>query len=158
MRDFYDKNRQQILTVFLICAGIFFLFYWTSQIVSSKVKSYESSANAAYERLEKAAQLAVQVRQAEASKNSMNEGLLTFIQKTCGDLEMASKLVNLRPLTSSATLEHISMRLENLYYDEFIKFIGKIETFDNLHIKYVSFTKRYDNPNMIDASFEIVKS
>ena len=158
MKDFYEKNRQQILTVFLICAGIFFLFYWTGMIISSKAKDYNSGAEATYERLEKAAQLAVQVKQAEATKNSMKEGLLSFIQTTFSDLEMRKKLVNLRPVTSSTNIEHISMRLENLYYDEFIKFIAKIEVFDNLHIKSVSFTKRYDNPNMIDAALEIVKS
>ncbi len=158
MRDFYDRNRQKLLMAFIACAGVFFLFYWTDRILTSKAEEYEAGARATYERLEKAANLAVQVRQAESTRNAMRDGLLSFIQKTCGDLNMGSKLVNLRPVTSSASLEHISMRLENLYYDEFIKFIAKIESFDNLRIKSVSFTRRYDNPNMIDAVFEIVKS
>lgn len=158
MKDFYEKNKQQILTIFLICAGIFFLFYWTDQFFSSKERSYKAGAEAVYERLEKAAQLAVQVRQADASKNLMKDGLLSFSQKTCMDIGIGKKLVNLRPVTSSSSIEHISMRLENLYYDEFIKFIANVEKFDNLYIKTISFTKRYDNPNMIDAAIEIVKS
>ena len=158
MKDFYDRNRQKLLTAFIICAGIFFLFYWTDRIFTSKAEEYETSANAAYERLEKAANLAAQVRQRESAKNDMKEGLPSFVQKTCGELNMGEKLANLRSLSASAGIEHISMRLENLYYDEFIKFITKTEAFDNLHIKSVSFTRRYDNPNKIDAVFEIVKS
>lgn len=158
MRDFYDRNRQNILMAFIACAGVFFLFYWTDRILTSKAEEYEAGARAAYERLEKAVNLAVQVRQAESAGNAMRGGLLSFIQKTCVDLNMESRLVNLRPVASSASMEHISMRLENLYYDEFIRFTAKMESFDNLRIKSVSFTRRYDNPNKIDAVFEIVKS
>ncbi|MDE7169049.1 MAG: hypothetical protein K2N67_02525, partial [Mucispirillum sp.] len=88
---------------------------------------------------------------------NMDNGLLSFIQETGTKTGVSNKLVNIRPLNASKGIEHVSLRLENLYYDEFVKFIAEIEKYDNLNIKSVNFTRRYDNPEMIDSSMEVVK-
>lgn len=142
----------------IVFAIIFFIFHWTNKIFNNIEKSYISDAENTYSRLEKVTQIAQDMKSSENRQNIMTEGLLSYIQKSCGEINIAEKLINLRPVSSNDRLEHISMRLENLYYDEFIKLVSKIESFDNLFIKSVSFTKRYDNPQMIDVSIEVVKS
>lgn len=159
IKDFYDKNRQRVLTFFVVLCGVFFIFYWTDSLIEAKKKEYIASAKAGYEKLEKAAEYAVKIKQAEVSgaRNKVKDiSLLAFAQNTGASSGIGEKLVNIRPITTSDKLEHVSLRLENLYYDELVGFISRLEAYDNLRIKAMSFTRRYDNPSMIDISMEIV--
>lgn len=157
-KEFYNRYRQQILTAFVAVTGVFFLFYWTGSFINLKINSVKSEAAAAYNRLEKAANMAGQIKLADSRGiKNMDNGLLSFIQETGTKTGVSNKLVNIRPLNASKGIEHVSLRLENLYYDEFVKFIAEIEKYDNLNIKSVNFTRRYDNPEMIDSSMEVVK-
>lgn len=160
IKDFYDKNRQKILTAFVVVCGIFFIFYWTAGFINSKKAENTASAAASYELLEKAAAKVLLIEQAKLSGggNQMKTGLLAFAQKTGSDCGISNKLVNIRPVTSSGNIEHVSLRMENLFYDEFINFISKIEAYNNLKVKTLNFARRYDNPNMIDVTMEIIKS
>lgn len=157
-RSFYTRYKQQILTAFVAVMGIFFLFYWTDAFLSSKIDNAKTKADNTYSRLEKAANMAGQIQFAKKSGiNAMTKTLLVYIQDTGAALGISDKIVNLRPVSASKGIEHVTLRLENLYYDEFIKFIADIEKYDNLSIKVINFNKRYDNPKMIDSSIEIVK-
>lgn len=159
IKDFYDKNRQSVLTIFVVLCGIFFIFYWTDSIIEAKKKEYTASAKAGYEKLEKAAEYAVKIKQTEVSgaRNRVKDvSLLAFAQNTGASAGIGEKLVNIRPITTSDKLEHVSLRLENLYYDELVNFISRLESYDNLRIKALSFTRRYDNPSMIDTGMEVV--
>lgn len=160
IKDFYEKNRQKVLTVFVVLCGIFFIFYWTAGFINSKKSEHLASAAASYERLEKAAVLAAQIKQGELAGggNNMNMGLLAFVQTTGSNCGISNKLINIRPVTASGNIEHVSLRMENLFYDEFINFISKIEAYNNLKVKTLNFSRRYDNSSMIDASMEIIKS
>ena len=159
IRDSYDKNRQKVLTVFVIVCSIFFLFYWTSALINSKKTKYISSSAASYERLEKATRLAAKIKQAELTGDGikMETGLLAFVQTAGSLVGIGNKLVNIRPVIATGNIEHVSLRMENVYYDEFINFLSKIEAYDNIRVKTMSFSRRYDNTQMIDVTMEIVK-
>ena len=157
-KNFYIQNKQQILTIFVVVMSIFFLFYWTNLFLSSKLTSSIEKADNTYKKLENVANMAGQIQFAKSrGVNAMNQSLLVFIQNTGSSIGIADKIINLRPISASKGIEHVSLRIENLYYDEFIKFIRDIEKYDNLSIKVITFNKRYDNPKMIDASLEVVK-
>lgn len=158
VRSFYIRYKQQILTSFVVVMGIFFLFYWTNAFLSSKIESAKTASDNTYKKLEKVANMAGQIQFAKSTGiNAMTQTLLVYIQNTGSNLGISDKIVNLRPVGASKGIEHVTLRLENLYYDEFIKFIADIEKYDNLSIKVINFNKRYDNPKMIDSSIEIVK-
>ncbi len=158
VRSFYIRYKQQILTSFVVVMGIFFLFYWTNAFLSSKIESAKTASDNTYKKLEKVANMAGQIQFAKSTGiNAMTQTLLVYIQNTGSTLGISDKIVNLRPVGASKGIEHVTLRLENLYYDEFIKFIADIEKYDNLSIKVINFNKRYDNPKMIDSSIEIVK-
>lgn len=158
IRSFYIRYKQQILTSFVVVMGIFFLFYWTDAFLSSKIESAKTASDNTYKKLEKVANMAGQIQFAKSTGiNAMTQTLLVYIQNTGSTLGISDKIVNLRPVGASKDIEHVTLRLENLYYDEFIKFIADIEKYDNLSIKVINFNKRYDNPKMIDSSIEIVK-
>ncbi len=151
IQRFYAHYKQQILTSFVVVMGIFFLFYWTNAFLNSKIE-------AAKTKTEKAANMAGQIQFAKSTGiNAMTQTILVYVQNTGSALGISDKIVNLRPVSASKGIEHVTLRLENLYYDEFIKFIADIEKYDNLSIKVINFNKRYDNPKMIDSSIEIVK-
>ena len=157
-RSFYTRYKQQILTAFVAVMGIFFLFYWTDAFLSSQINNAKTRADNTYSKLEKVANMAGQIQFAKKSGiNAMTKTLLVYIQDTGAALGISDKIVDLRPVSASKGIEHVTLRLENLYYDEFIKFIADIEKYDNLSIKVINFNKRYDNPKMIDSSIEIVK-
>lgn len=157
-KNFYIQNKQQILTVFVVVMSIFFLFYWTNLFLSSKLASSIEKADNTYKKLENVANMAGQIQFAKSrGVNAMNQSLLVFIQNTGSSIGIADKIINLRPISASKGIEHVSLRMENLYYDELINFIRDIEKYDNLSIKVITFNKRYDNPKMIDASLEVVK-
>ena len=157
-RSFYTRYKQQILTAFVAVMGIFFLFSWTDAFLSSQINNAKTRADNTYSKLEKVANMAGQIQFAKKSGiNAMTKTLLVYIQDTGAALGISDKIVNLRPVSASKGIEHVTLRLENLYYDEFIKFIADIEKYDNLSIKVINFNKRYDNPKMIDSSIEIVK-
>lgn len=157
-KNFYIQNKQQILTVFVVVMSIFFLFYWTNLFLSSKLTSSIEKADNTYKKLENVANMAGQIQFAKSrGVNAMNQSLLVFIQNTGSSIGIADKIINLRPISASKGIEHVSLRIENLYYDELINFIRDIEKYDNLSIKVITFNKRYDNPKMIDASLEVVK-
>lgn len=157
-RSFYTRYKQQILTAFVAVMGIFFIFYWTDAFLSSQINNAKTKADNTYSKLEKVANMAGQIQFAKKSGiNAMTKTLLVYIQDTGAALGISDKIVNLRPVSASKGIEHVTLRLENLYYDEFIKFIADIEKYDNLSIKVINFNKRYDNPKMIDSSIEIVK-
>lgn len=157
-KNFYIQNKQQILTVFVVVMSIFFLFYWTNLFLSSKLASSIEKADNTYKKLENVANMAGQIQFAKSrGVNAMNQSLLVFIQNTGSSIGIADKIINLRPISASKDIEHVSLRMENLYYDELINFIRDIEKYDNLSIKVITFNKRYDNPKMIDASLEVVK-
>lgn len=157
-RSFYTRYKQQILTAFVAVMGIFFIFYWTDAFLSSQINNAKTKADNTYSKLEKVANMAGQIQFAKKSGiNAMTKTLLVYIQDTSAALGISDKIVNLRPVSASKGIEHVTLRLENLYYDEFIKFIADIEKYDNLSIKVINFNKRYDNPKMIDSSIEIVK-
>ncbi|MDY5050513.1 MAG: hypothetical protein SPF17_03740, partial [Candidatus Mucispirillum faecigallinarum] len=154
----YKRYKQQILTAFVAVMGIFFIFYWTDAFLSSQINNAKTKADNTYSKLEKVANMAGQIQFAKKSGiNAMTKTLLVYIQDTGAALGISDKIVNLRPVSASKGIEHVTLRLENLYYDEFIKFIADIEKYDNLSIKVINFNKRYDNPKMIDSSIEIVK-
>lgn len=158
VRRFYTHYKQQILTSFVVVMGVFFIFYWTNAFLTSKIESAKTKADNTYKKLEKAANMAGQIQFAKSTGiNAMTQTLLVYIQNTGSTLGISDKIVNLRPVSASKGIEHVTLRLENLYYDEFIKFIADIEKYDNLSIKVINFNKRYDNPKMIDSSIEIVK-
>ena len=157
-RSFYTRYKQQILTGFVVVMGIFFVFYWTNAFLSSQINNAKTRADNTYSKLEKVANMAGQIQFAKKSGiNAMTKTLLVYVQDTGAALGISDKIVNLRPVSASKGIEHVTLRLENLYYDEFIKFIADIEKYDNLSIKVINFNKRYDNPKMIDSSIEIVK-
>ena len=157
-RSFYTRYKQQILTGFVVVMGIFFVFYWTNAFLSSQINNAKTKADNTYSKLEKVANMAGQIQFAKKSGiNAMTKTLLVYVQDTGAALGISDKIVNLRPVSASKGIEHVTLRLENLYYDEFIKFIADIEKYDNLSIKVINFNKRYDNPKMIDSSIEIVK-
>ena len=158
VRSCYTRYKQQILTSFVVVMGIFFVFYWTNAFLNSQVESAKNKADNTYKKLEKVANMAGQIQFAKSTEiNAMTQTLLVYIQNTGSALGISDKIVNLRPVGASKGIEHVTLRLENLYYDEFIKFIADIEKYDNLSIKVSNFNKRYDNPKMIDSSIEIVK-
>lgn len=158
VRSFYTRYKQQILTAFVIIMGIFFVFYWTNAFLNSKIEQAKVKADNTYKKLEKVANMAGQIQAAKSKGiNAMTQTLLVYIQNTGTALGISDKIVNLRPVGSAKGIEHATLRLENLYYDEFVKFIADIEKYDNLSIKVINFNKRYDNPKMIDSSIEIVK-
>lgn len=158
VRSFYIRYKQQILTSFVVVMGIFFLFYWTNAFLNSKIESAKTKADNTYKKLEKVANMAGQIQFAKSTGiNAMTQTLLVYVQNTGSTLGISDKIVNLRPVGASKGIEHVTLRLENLYYDEFIKFVADIEKYDNLSIKVINFNKRYDNPKMIDSSIEIVK-
>lgn len=157
-KNFYIQNKQQILTVFVVVMSIFFLFYWTNLFLNSKLNSSIEKADNTYKKLENVANMAGQIQFAKSKGvNAMTQSLLVFIQNTGSSIGIADKIINLRPISASKGIEHVSLRMENLYYDELINFIRDIEKYDNLSIKVITFNKRYDNPRMIDASLEVVK-
>lgn len=157
-KNFYIRNKQQILTIFVAVMGVFFLFYWTNLFLQSKLNSSINNTENTYKKLENAANMAGQIQFAKAKGvNAMTLSLLVFIQNKGTDLGISDKIINLRPVSASKGIEHVSLRMENLYYDELINFIKDIEKYDNLSIKVITFNKRYDNPKMIDASIEVVK-
>lgn len=158
IRSFYIRYKQQILTTFVVVVGIFFVFYWTNAFLSSKINTAKVSADNTYKKLERVANMAGQIQFAKSTGiNAMSQTLLVYIQNTATNIGISDKIVNIRPISATKDIEHVSLRLENLYYDEFIKFIAEIEKYDNLSIKVMTFNKRYDNPKMIDSSMEIVK-
>ena len=158
VRSFYIRYKQQILTSFVVVMGIFFLFYWTNAFLNSKIESAKTKADNTYKKLEKVANMAGQIQFAKSTGiHAMTQTLLVYVQNTGSTLGISDKIVNLRPVGASKGIEHVTLRLENLYYDEFIKFIEKKKKYDNLSIKVINFNKRYDNPKMIDSSIEIVK-
>lgn len=158
IRNFYMQYKQQILTTFVVFMGIFFIFYWTSAFINAKIENAKIKADNTYKKLEKTANMAGQIQFAKSTGiNAMTQTLLVYIQNTGSTLGISDKIVNLRPVSASKGIEHVTLRLENLYFDEFIKFIADIEKYDNLSIKVINFNKRYDNPKMIDSSIEIVK-
>lgn len=157
-KNFYLRNKQQILTVFVALMVVFFLFYWTNVFLDSKLSSSLSKAENTYKKLENAANMAGQIQFAKSKGvNAMTLSLLVFIQNTGSEIGISDKIVNLRPVTASKGIEHVSLRMENLYYDELVNFLKAVEKYDNLSIKVINFNKRYDNPKMIDASIEVVK-
>ncbi len=157
-KNFYLQYKQQILTGFVVFMGVFFLFYWTNAFLQSKLNDAVSDSEKTYKKLENVANMAGQIQFAKTKGvNAMTQNLLVFIQNTGSEIGIPDKMVNLRPVTASKGIEHISLRMENLYYDELIKFIKEIEKYDNLSIKVINFNKRYDNPKKIDTSIEVVK-
>lgn len=157
-KNFYIQNKQQILTVFVVVMSIFFLFYWTNLFLNSKLNSSIEKADNTYKKLENVANMAGQIQFAKSKGvNAMTQSLLVFIQNTGSSIGIADKIINLRPISASKGIEHVSLRIENLYFDELVNFIKEIEIYDNLSIKAITFNKRYDNPRMIDASLEVVK-
>lgn len=157
-KNFYIRNKQQILTVFVALMVVFFLFYWTNVFLDSKLSSSLSKAENTYKKLENAANMAGQIQFAKSKGvNAMTLSLLVFMQNTGSEIGISDKIVNLRPVTASKGIEHVSLRMENLYYDELVNFLKAVEKYDNLSIKVINFNKRYDNPKMIDSSIEIVK-
>ncbi len=142
----------------IVFGGIFFAFYWTDFFINSKVKSYNSEAEQTYERLGKVMELTAKLRTNNATQNTMDTGLLSFLQKSSENSGMGDRLANLRAVPSNDGVEHASLRLENLYYDEMIMFIVRIEAFDNLYVKSLTFNRRYDNEQKVDVTLEIVKS
>ncbi len=157
-KNFYIQYKQQILTFFVGVMAVFFLFYWTNAFLQSKLNNAVKISENTYKKLENAANMAGQIQFAKTKGiNAMNQNLLVFIQNTGSEISISDKMVNLRPVSASKGIEHISLRMENLYYDELVKFIKEIEKYDNLSIKVINFNKRYDNPKMIDTSIEVVK-
>ena len=157
-KNFYLQNKQQILTGFVIVMGVFFLFYWTNAFLNSKLESAKTKADNTYKKLENVANMAGQIQFAKTKGiNAMSDNLLVFIQNTGSKNGISDKMVNLRPVSAPKGIEHIALRMENLYYDELINFIKEVEKYDNLNIKVITFNKRYDNPKMIDTSIEVVK-
>ncbi len=157
-KNFYIRYKQQILTIFVAIMGVFFLFYWTNLFLDSKLISAISKSENTYKKLENAANMAGQIQFAKSKGvNAMTLSLLVFIQNTGTEIGISDKIVNLRPVGVSKGIEHVSLRMENLYYDELVNFLKSVERYDNLSIKVLNFNKRYDNPKMIDASIEVVK-
>ncbi len=158
IRNWYDKNRQSVLIGFIVVGCIFFAFYWTEKLISAKEQSYVKASERTYERLEDVLALVVKIQDNSNTASSMTTGLLSFLQTTSTDSGMGDRLANIRSIPSSEGLEHASLRVENLYYDELINFITKIERYDNLYIKVLNFNRRYDNDKKIDVTIEVVKS
>ena len=158
LREIYISHKQTILTGFVSVVAVFFLFYWTTLFLNSKIEDNIKKADKTYEKLQKATNMVEQIKVSNSLNfNNMNNGLLTFIQDTGSAVGISNKLVNIRPVSNTKDSEVVSLRLENLYYNELIEFIAIIEKYDNLNLKSISFSRRYDNPKMIDSSMEVVK-
>jgi len=70
---------------------------------------------------------------------------------------IATKLISLRPIGGGQDIEHVMLRLENVYYSEMIQVIVDIERYSNIFIKSLTFKPRYDNEKLIDINMEVVK-
>ncbi len=157
MRKYYEANKQKILIIFIVVTSVFFLFYWTFIFFNSKKEGYLASSDQLYTQVGKALGLKLTLEQSNNTVNEVKIGLLGFSQELANKKGVSTKLVTLRPIKSDQDFEHVNIRLESMYYTEVINVIAEFERYNNLWIKAVTLTPRYDDTKLVDINMEVVK-
>jgi hypothetical protein len=158
MSDF--RTRQRVMMVLAGGVLIFLIFYWTHMLEARKIQSLEASIAATYARTDEVIGYAAQIKFNERSTASLSTGLLSYIQNMPGRLPIAGQIINLRMVAQSGTAnrqEQVSFRTENLVYKEFLDILADLERYDNVWVKSMTLTKRFDNPMHIDIGWEVVR-
>ncbi len=154
-----DTNNKEILYInLLVIVVIFFVFYWTHVLVSSKIADTKSNIDSLKHRLINVQELVTDIKCNSSSPFELKKGLLAFIQQVTAYKNLSDKISNLQTVNSSSNHETVSMKLESLNLEQIIYIIKHIEQYNNLYIKHLEITKRFDDPQLADMTIQIVKN
>jgi hypothetical protein len=153
--DFH--NRQKILLVALIVLGVCMLFYWTNAILAEKRASTIAAAENTKDRIVRVHTLMHRIDDKRINARTLDTGLLSFVQGMGNRTEIRGKLVNIRLVSSANRQEQVTFRTENLVLKEFADVLKDIEQYDNVWIRSLVITKRFDNPMRLDVSWDIIR-
>jgi hypothetical protein len=154
------QTRQRILMVFAVVAGVFLLFYWTAAAVSSQQAKSANYAADTQLRLADVQRFIMQRQSTMQSARVLRTGLMSHVQNIKAKYGLPGDIVNIRLVNSSgdnARQEQVSFRAENMIYQEFITILTDLEQYDNVWVKSVSVTKRFDNTQRIDITFDVIR-
>lgn len=157
-KGFSGINVQQ-KAVFIAAAAAFvlLLFLVTALVISSKRANAEQLALNAADRLRLTQVLTIRALDAQNNSKTLTTALQPHIEGIAPRFSLQGSIVNIRLINSSGGQEQVSFRAENLVYREFTYILNDLEQYDNVWVKSLSISRRYDNPNRIDVSFDIIR-
>ncbi|MDR2870813.1 MAG: hypothetical protein LBV04_10210 [Deferribacteraceae bacterium] len=153
------QTRQRALLIFVVLAVAFLLFYWTGMAVNNQKVKAESYTADTQMRLADVQRFMVIQQSGRQDVRKLDAGLLSHIQGIKGRYGLNGDIVNIR-LVSSGTAnqqEQVSFRAENLVYQEFTAILNDLEQYDNIWVKTVNVSKRFDNTERIDVAFDVIR-
>ena len=156
LNDFHF--RQKALTYFLVVMFIAALFYWTHAIISAKRDDMQSEVTASKERIVRVQSEIQKLQEKQQNVKPLSAGLQSYIQTLGQRMGISAKFVNIKLVNSGNRQEQVSFRSENLVYNDFSAILQDFEQYDNVWIKSVSITRRFDNPKRLDVAWDIVRA
>ena len=158
MREFINKNKDDILAIIIASVMIFLLFYWTHLFFESKRKNIISKTQLKHNLVLKVNDLYSKFQMDKDGKNKMiSGGLLSFVQKVGNDLGMEEKIASLKPKTAQGDRSAVSVRFEQLNLNDIINILSRIDAYSDLEIDSLSLNRRFDDKNLADLYMEISK-
>ncbi|MDR2883544.1 MAG: hypothetical protein LBV09_00365 [Deferribacteraceae bacterium] len=150
-------NRQRLLLIVLICLGVFMAFYWTNGFLADSRRSTAATITTVKERISKVQTLVDRIEDKSTNAKTLDTGLLSYSQGLSSSAKVGSKLMSIKLVSSANRQEQVTFRTENLVINDLNNILQDIEQYDNVWIRALSITRRFDNPKRIDASWDIVR-
>ena len=149
--------QQKAVVIGAAVAVVLLLFVITGVVLSSKKEDAEIMAQTAHDRLRLAQVLTIRALDAQNNSKALSTSLQQHIEGIGPRYSIRGAILNIRLINSSNKQEQVSFRAENLVYKEFTYILNDLEQYDNVWVKSVDIKKRYDNPERIDVSFDVVR-
>ena len=150
-------NRQKAMTYIAAGGVIFLLFYWTHLGFTSAGAKAEKSLRAVENRIEKAVDLAGKIKTGSDRTQTINTGLLSFLQTSAEREGLGGKLGGIRPKTVPGAEEAATIRLDGLNYNELVSFLRSVERYGNLSLTNTKISKRFDNEQLLNLVADVIK-
>ena len=151
------QTRQKVLLLVVIAPTLILIFDLSSRAVSSQKQRAENAVTDARIRLDDVQRYIVMRQSSQQNAQRLDAGLLSYIEGIKQRHTIQGDIVNIRLVNSANRQEQVSFRAENLVYQEFVAILNDLEQYDNIWIKTISLTKRFDNPLRIDVAFDIIR-
>jgi hypothetical protein len=156
LQDFH--TRQKLLSYFLAVISVIALFYWTQTIISTKRADMQAATVATKERIIRVQGEIQKLQDKQQNVKLLSTGLQSYIQIMGQNMGISAKFVNIKLINSVNRQEQVSFRSENLVYKDLSAILQDFEQYDNIWVKSVYISKRFDNPKRLDIAWDIVRA
>ncbi|WP_277656438.1 hypothetical protein [Seleniivibrio woodruffii] len=152
-----NMNRDKAALILLVAGVLFLAFYWTYAGFSSATVNAETRYNDTMERTSSALDLYLKTLTTPTQAPKVEEGLLTFVEKSAETLGLSNRLGDMKPINVKGG-ESVSFRVDSLTGDEAVSFIRMLEGRSNIKLTAVKISKRFDNEQRLNLVVTAEKS